>query len=145
MLDYPGKKMFGSLESCYRRKQSCSMNDFPRMLECLFHPVQDLDHDLQHPRLLSKTVNAVVWQIKRRGKYDHSWLQSLARDRLIVVLAPFYSPCPWFRPPGDYFRATKMGLCLPKLEAQSLVLAICVKKFPCSICAMRCPFNEKWM
>ena len=39
---------------------------------------------------LSEAVNAVVhcitmWQVKRQGKEDHSWLKSLARDRLNVL------------------------------------------------------------
>ena len=45
-----GKKMLRSLQFCYRRKQSCCMDDFSRMLQRLFHPVRDLDHDLQCPR-----------------------------------------------------------------------------------------------
>ena len=68
--------------------------------------------------LASEAANAVVhcitaWQIKRRGKEDHSWLQSLACDQLNVALVLFCQPCPRFRPPGDYFRTTKTGLCLP--------------------------------
>ena len=67
------KKTLRSLEFCYSRKQSCCTNDFPECYNAFFHAVQDLDHDLQHPSLLSKAMNAVVhcitaWQIKRRGK-----------------------------------------------------------------------------
>ena len=43
------KKTIRSLEFCYRRKQNCCMNDFSQMLQHLFQPVWDLDHDLQHP------------------------------------------------------------------------------------------------
>ena len=43
------------------------------MLQCLFQPVRDLDHDLQRPSLLSEATNTVVHcitvlQIKRCGK-----------------------------------------------------------------------------
>ena len=31
-----------------RRKQSCCMNDFSQMLQCLFQPVRDVDNDLWH-------------------------------------------------------------------------------------------------
>ena len=41
------KKTLLSLQFCYRRKQSCCINDFSRMLQHLFHPVRDLDHNLQ--------------------------------------------------------------------------------------------------
>ena len=71
-------------------------------------------------------MNAVVhcttvWQSKRRGKQDHSRLQSLTRDRLNVALVPrlalFYWPysslCPQLRPPGEHVRSTKTGLCWP--------------------------------
>ena len=51
-----------------------------------------------------------AWPIKRRGKWDHSWVQSLACDWQIVAFPLFYLPCPRFRPPGDYFRTTKTGL-----------------------------------
>ena len=100
--------MFRSLEFEYRRKQSCCMNDFSCMLQHLYHPVWDFNHDLQCPSQLSEVVHTVVrcitaWQIKRRGKQDHSWFRSLTRDRLIIALSLFYWPCPQFRPPGDYF------------------------------------------
>ena len=44
-----GKNTFRSLEFCYRRNQSCCMNDFSQMLQRLFQPVRDLDHVLQRP------------------------------------------------------------------------------------------------
>ena len=91
-----------SLEFCYRRKQNCCTNDFSRMLQHLFHPVRDLDHNLQRPSKLSEAANAVVccitaWQIKRWGKQDHSWVQSLACDWLNVAFALFCQPCPRFQ------------------------------------------------
>ena len=42
-------KTLQSLEFCYKRKPSCCMNNFSWMLQCLFHPVGELDHDLQRP------------------------------------------------------------------------------------------------
>ena len=36
-----------SLEFCFRRKQSCCMNDISQMLQRLFQPVRELNHDLQ--------------------------------------------------------------------------------------------------
>ena len=33
---------------------------------------------------------------------------------VVIVLTFFYWPCPWLRPPGDYFRTTKTGVCLLK-------------------------------
>ena len=66
-----------------------------------------------------------VWQIKTRGKKDHSLLQSLAGDRMIVTLTLVYWPCPQFKPPRDYFRTTKMGLCLPKGPKDVQVIKMC--------------------
>ena len=56
-----GKKTW-LLQFCYRRKQSCCMNNFSRMLQRLFHPVLDLNHDLHVQRLslLIEVANAVV-------------------------------------------------------------------------------------
>ena len=64
-------------------------------LQCFFHAVRDLDHNLQRPSY--PTYCITVWQIKRRSKLDLPWLQSLTRDQLIVALSLFYRPCPWFR------------------------------------------------
>ena len=69
----------------------------------------------RHSTLYYSVANQEVVQVQ----YDHSWLQSLARDQLNVVFALFYWPCPCFRPPGDYFRTTKMDLCLLKPKAFS--------------------------
>ena len=41
-----GRETFRSLEFCYRIKQRCYWNDFSRMLQHLFQPVWDLNHDL---------------------------------------------------------------------------------------------------
>ena len=105
-----GKNTLRSLEFCYRRKQSCCMNNFPDECSNAF--------SIQY-----KAANAVVycitaWQIKRRGKYHHSWLQSLAHDRLIMALSLFYRPRLRFR--------LTLGLrngALFAYEAQSLLLA----------------------
>ena len=118
VLDYPNsdylnaplskrldEALFSAPEFCYRRRQSCYMNNFSQMLQCLFQPVQDLDPDYNVRACWAKpcTLEYTTLQCgKLRGGvsrtilgFDHS------HDRLIVALALFRYPCQQFRPPGD--------------------------------------------
>ena len=118
--------MFRSLQFCYKRKQSCYMSNFSQMLQDFFSKYGI--HNLQRPSQRTKATNAVVsavvsavvhcitvWQIRRWDKQDHSWLQSLAHDRLNVVSALFYHPGTWFRLDlQEITLGLVAGLCLPK-------------------------------
>ena len=101
-----GKKTLRSLEFCYRRKQSCCTNDFPERYNAfsMQYGIQITIYNVQatctcilaKPRTLQYTV-LQHGKLRRRGKQDLSWLQSLACDRLIVALSLFYWPRPRFR------------------------------------------------
>ena len=119
-----GKKTFWSLKFCYSRKQSCCMNDFSQMLQCLFHPVWDLDHDLQRLSYVAErsrehcsTLYYSVAKLKGR----------VSRTILGFNHSHMIRPCAWFISPGDYFRTTETGLCLrsPKSSLGKIVIRKC--------------------